>query len=154
MYHWGHWKDSICHTKSPSCPQPLKSPAPLTCSFINGLALTTDPNCLWTALHVLLVSACPGSCQQATACIGCAHCLCWRDIRIIVLLWGAWGSLGVKQKAKDLSVSSLKYLNVDLCCMCIKFVQWLTGTLKQLCSTPLRHKCKRWLEFALTVRKR
>lgn len=88
MYHWGHWKDSICHTKSPSCPQPLKSPAPLTCSFINGLALTTDPNCLWTTLHVLLVSACPGSCQQAAACTGCTRCLFWKGAHIVIYLWG------------------------------------------------------------------
>lgn len=43
---------------------PLPRPLPHSHSLM-GLALTTDPNCLWTALHVLLVPDCLGSCQQA-----------------------------------------------------------------------------------------
>lgn len=37
-----------------------------THSFINVLSLTSDPNCLWIALHVLLVPDRLSSCQQAT----------------------------------------------------------------------------------------
>lgn len=35
-------------------------------NFINVLSLTSDPNCLWIALHVLLVPDRLSSCQQAT----------------------------------------------------------------------------------------
>ena len=117
MYHWGHWKDSICHTKSPSCPEPLKSPAPLTCSFINGLALTTDPNCLWTALHVLLVSACPCSCQQATACTGCAPCLCWSHAHLVYSSEGSGSHWEWSRKLKVL-LSLLSHTLMSFCAMC------------------------------------
>lgn len=43
---------------------PLPRPLPHSRSLM-GPVVTTDPNCLWTALHVLLVPDCLGSCQQA-----------------------------------------------------------------------------------------
>lgn len=63
----GQGKDWICQSASALRLRRAPVPRPLPHSHsLMGSGLTTDPNCLWAALHVLLVPDCFGSCQQAT----------------------------------------------------------------------------------------